>query len=520
MSLKKSTSIFLVSLATMISRILGLVREQLFAFLFGASNFSDAFLVAFRIPNLLRDLFAEGALSTAFIPTFTHYLIKHDKKQAFQLANYVINFLLVVIGFLIILGYCFTPDLVRLIAPGFQNNPEKFHLTILMTRILIPFLLFVSFASVFMGILNTHNKFFISALAPALFNVVIILTGVLIIFFHPQDIDKAILWAVGALAGGLIQLFIQLPSSYKLGYRYKFSMDWRLQHEGLKRIVKLMLPAVIGLAAVQINIIVNTILASYLHTGSISHWNYAFRLIQFPIGIFAVSIATVNTAVISKDIVNKDFKMLKENISFSIKMNSFFAIPSTVFLMTLGIPVIQLIFQHGKFDSIATAFTYGALLFLAPCLFFYSGVKLFVPVFYAMKKSFIPVISSVMAVVVNLIISINTYKIIGIKGLALGLTCGAFINFVFLLLMFIYYYGLIKGRNLFSSISKHLFSSFCMGLCGIIVYQIFIDKNYILSIIFPIIISGIVYAGISYLLKVKEFSDFLNIFKARFKYKK
>jgi len=501
----------------MISRILGLIREQLFAFLLGASHFSDAFLVAFRIPNLLRDLFAEGALSTAFIPTFTDYLIKKDKKEAFKLANHVINFLLLVIGTLIVLGYFFTPDLVRLIAPGFQDNPEKFQLTILMTKIMIPFLLFVSFAAVFMGILNTHNKFFISALAPALFNVAIIITGVLILILHPEDVNKAVLWSVGALLGGIVQMLVQVPAAYRLGYRYRFSLDWRFQSPGLKRIIKLMLPAIIGLAAVQINIIVNTVLASYLQTGSVSHWNYAFRLIQFPIGIFGVSIATVNTAVISKDIARKDFSMLKENISFSIKMNSFLTLPSTLFLMTMGIPVIRLIFQHGQFDGSATHFTFQALFLLAPCLFFYSGVKLFVPVFYAMKKSYIPVISSAMAVGVNLLISISTYKRIGIQGLAFGMTTASLVNFLFLLFMFIRYYGLITGKDLSSTIIKHVIASIVMGCAGLLSYKVFLSGPYLLSIVFPIIISGLVYIGMCLLLRVKELNDFIRVFTARFK---
>lgn len=519
MSFKKSTSIFLISLATTISRILGLIREQIFAFILGASDFSDAFLVAFRIPNLLRDLFAEGALSTAFIPTFTKYLIKKNKKQAFQLANHVINFLFLSIGVLIILGYLFTPNIVGLLGKGYYSNPEKFQLIILLTKILMPFLLFISIASVFMGILNSHNKFFIPALAPAMFNTAIICTGILIMVFAPGDINKAIIWASGALIGGILQLLIQIPFASRLGYKYKPTFDWKFQNEGLRRIIKLMLPAVLGLAAVQINLVVNTRFASYLGVGAVSYLYFAFRLIWLPIGIFGVSIATVNTAVISRDIAEQDFKKLKQNIAFSLKMNSFLNIPSTIFFITLGIPIIKLLFQHGQFTSEKTLHTYQALLFYSPALFFYSGVKLLAPVFYAMKKSFIPVYSSVLAVIVNLIVSYTTYTIIGIKGLALGLASAAFINFIFLLIMFFFYHGLIKGENIFSAILKHTISAAGMGIGGYLFYKCFMNYGYLFSTVFPIIIAPLIYLLLSYLLNVKELHEFKGIFNHKFKKK-
>lgn len=518
MNVKKSTSIFLISLATMISRILGLVREQIFAFLLGASHFSDAFIVAFRIPNLLRDLFAEGSLSTAFIPTFTKTLLHKGQKEAFHLANLVINFLLLTISVLIILGYFFTPNIIGLIAVGFKTDPQKFYLTLIMTRILLPFLLFVSCASVFMGILNTHNKFFISALAPAMFNVVIIFTGIVIMIIHPQDVNKAIIWSVGALLGGIVQFFIQVPSASKLGFRYRVVFDWRFQNEELRQVLKLMLPAVIGVAAVQINVFINTTIASLIkQTGSVSHWNYSFRLIQFPIGIFGVSIATVNTAMIAKDIAHKRLDSLKNNLAFALKMNSFLSIPSMVFLMVLGVPVIQLLFQHGRFDAVATHYTYQALLFSAPCLFFYSGVKIFAPVFYAMKKSYIAVVSSFLAVLANVIVSVGTYKVIGIKGLALGLSAAALVNFLFLLVMFIKYIGPIKGEQLFKSILKHSAVSVLMGIGGYLIYTYFRDSSFITAVLFPILTCGFIYFLFSYILKVKELSDFINIFASRFK---
>ena len=520
MKFKKSTSIFLISIATTISRVLGLIREMIFAFLLGATGFSDAFIVAFRIPNLLRDLFAEGALSTAFIPTFTKYLVKKGKKQAFRLANHVINFLFLFIALLIILGYLFTPDIVGLIAKDYTVNAAKMHLfslTVFMTRILMPFLLFVSIASVFMGILNSHGKFFISALAPALFNVTIISSGILILLYMPDDINKVIIWSVGALVGGIIQLLIQIPAASKLGFKYKFIFDWKFKNKGLRRIIKLMLPAVIGLAAVQFNIFYNTRLATDLVKGTATCLNYAFRLIWFPIGVFGVAIATVNTAVIAKNIVNKKLNKFKDNVAYSLKMNSFLNIPSMVFLFVLGIPVIKLLFEHGKFTPEKTLYTYYALQFYLIALFFYSGNKILAPVFYAMKKSFIPVVASVVAVVINVIVATNTYRVIGIKGLALGVSSASFVNFSILMIMFIFYHGLIKGKNISKAVFKHIIASVGMGLVGYYSYKYFINSGYLLSIILPIIISGVVYLLLSYMLKVREMHEFLTIFKRKFK---
>lgn len=508
---QKTSSVIGISSATFLSRIFGLIREQIFAFLLGATNFADAFLVAFRIPNLLRDLFAEGALSTAFVPTFTHYLLKKGRKKAFYLSNLIINSLILIIGILIILGYVFTPEIVKLIAPGFLRIKEKFFLTVVMTRILLPFLLFVSLASVIMGILNVHHKFFIPAFAPAVFNITIIAGGIIIITLNPSDYNKAILWAIAALFGGMMQLVIQLPSAKKLGYRYQPVVDIKFQEQGVRRIFKLMLPAVIGLAAVQINIIINTILASLLPTGSVAYLNYGFRLIQLPIGVFGVAIATVTTAYISKDIVRNEIDKLKKNIADSIKLTSFLTIPAIVYYFLLGDTIIALLFQHGRFTAIDTVNTFKVLQFYSLALFFYSSVKIFAPVFYASGKSYKPVIASILAVITNLSVSLSTYKTMGVKGLALGVSCGAIMNFSFLGINFILQFGKIRNQKILVSIFKHIVSAICMGIAGVYAYNSLKEYGILIAGLAPIIISGIIYAGINFLLKTEEFSKIINI---------
>ncbi len=508
---KKTSSVLGISSATFLSRILGLIREQLFAFLLGATNFADAFLVAFRIPNILRDLFAEGALSTAFIPTFTHHIIKKGKKDAFYLSNLVINFLIIIIGLIIIVGYIFTPQIVKLIAPGFTNVGDKFQLTVIMTKILFPFLLLVSISSVLMGILNVHNKFFIPALAPAMFNVTMIFGGIIIIIVKPTDYYKPIYWAIAALIGGFIQIAIQLPAAFKVGYRYKPVIDLRLKNSGLRKVVKLMLPATVGLAAVQINIIINTIIASMLPTGSVAYLNYSFRLIQLPIGMFGVAIATVTTAYITKDVVNKDIKKLKSNIADSLKLNSFLTFPAIVYLFILGDTLVALLFQHGRFNYVDTVNTFKALQFYSLSLFFYSSVKILAPVFYAINKSHKPVISSILSVITNLAVSLTTYRTLGIRGLALGLSAGSFVNFLFLMINFIKIFGVIKKENILSSVLKNLVSSFVMIAVGMFVYGKLINESIFISATAALIASGITYFVISILIKSREMKQIMNI---------
>lgn len=508
---QKTSSVIGISSATFLSRIFGLIRVQIFAFLLGATNFADAFLVAFRIPNLLRDLFAEGALSTAFVPTFTHYLLKKSKKEAFYLSNLIINSLILIIGALIIVGYILTPEIVKLIAPGFLKIEEKFFLTIVMTRILLPFLLFVSLASVVMGILNVYHKFFIPAFAPAVFNITIISGGIIIIILNPSDYNKAILWAIAALIGGLMQLVIQLPSAIKLGYRYQPVVDFNFQEQGVRQILKLMLPAVVGLAAVQINIIINTILASLLPTGSVAYLNYGFRLIQLPIGVFGVAIATVTTAYISKNIVRDEIDKLKKNVADSIKLTSFLTMPAIVYYLLLGDTIIALLFQHGRFTKIDTVNTFRALQFYSLALFFYSSVKIFAPVFYATGKSHKAVIASILAVITNISVSLSTYKTMGVKGLSLGVSCGAFVNFSFLAISFVLQFGKIKNQKVLVSIFKHIVSAICMGITGIYMYNLLKVYGILIAGLIPIIVSGLIYTGVNFLLKTEEFSKIVRI---------
>ncbi|MBI3939440.1 MAG: murein biosynthesis integral membrane protein MurJ [Acidobacteria bacterium] len=418
----------IVSLATLISRISGLVRDQVFAALFGASMVTDAFNVAFMIPNLLRDLFAEGALSAAFVPTFTDYLTNRSRQEAWKLANVVINALLVVLSLFTILIFLSAKYFVLLFAYGFIQTPGKVELTAALTRIMSPFLLMVALAAVSMGILNALGKFFVPAVAPALFNIGNILAGILLVpVFQRHGHEGILAMAVGALVGGMGQFLAQAPLLRREGFRYSPRLD--LAHPGLRHMGRLMLPATLGLAAVQINLVVNRQLAASLPgDGPVSWLNYAFRLIYLPIGLFGVAVATVNLRETSLDAARNDMEGLKQTLANSLRMVMLLNIPSTVGLIVLSHPIIAMLYQRGKFTPADTAATAQALIAYSAGLFAYSCAKIFVPTFYALNDTRTPMRISMAAVALNVLLNLALIRPLGYMGLALGTSVTSWLN--------------------------------------------------------------------------------------------
>src|SRR5690606_9192610 len=345
----------LVSAATMLSRVLGLVREQLFAALLGASAFADAFVVAFRIPNLLRDLFAEGALSAAFVPTFTDTLKNQGRERAIRLANLVIGAILVVVGSLTLLGIFLAPWIVDAMAPGFGAVEGKRDITILCTRIMFPFLPLVSLAAVTMGQLNAQERFGPPAFASALFNVVAIVGGAFLFWAAAREEQAVIGWSIFTLFGGAAQLLVQVPAARELGHRFRLVIDFA--DPGLRRIARLMGPATVGLAATQVNLFVNTIFASRVE-GAPAWLIYAFRLMQLPIGVFSVAVATIATAGLARRAAARDLEGMRSTLGQGLRLVAFLAVPSMLGLVALREPIVRLLFEHGRFrpeDTIATA---------------------------------------------------------------------------------------------------------------------------------------------------------------------
>ena len=423
-----------VSALTLLSRLLGLVREQVFALTLGAGAASDAFLAAFRIPNLLRDLFAEGALSTAFVPTYVATLRGKSRAEAYALANRVMTTLTLYLGVVAGAAMLFPEPVVRLVAAGF--SPEKAALCATLVRIMMPFLPAISLAVVAMGALNAEEKYTAPALASSMFNLVAIIGGLAVFVIAPSARSAVIAWAALALAGGVAQLAIQVPPLWKTGFRPRFLPDPALRDPGTRRIATLMAPATLGVAAVQINVVVNSSFASLVSDGAISWLSYAFRLMQLPIGVFGVAVGTTALTHLSRDAANADWDSLRATLRRGLRMVLFLTIPSTVGLALLGVPIIRLIYQHGRFTPHATFETARALSGYAIGLAAYAAIKVVAPAFYALGRTRVPLIGSVTAVAANLTWNLLTFRRFGHVGLAVGTSIAALVNFFVLAFAF------------------------------------------------------------------------------------
>jgi putative peptidoglycan lipid II flippase len=450
----------------MTSRILGVVREQVLAAIFGAGNSMDAYNVAYRIPNLVRDLFAEGAMSSAFVPTFTRHLTTHGKTSAWRLGNLVINGLIVITVLIVALGIIFAEPLVGLFASAYREVPGKLELTILLTRLMLPFLTFVALAAAFMGMLNSLHRFFIPALSPAMYNVATITCALVLVPFMPAlGIPAIAAVAIGSLLGGVAQLALQWPALRREGFRYRPILDWR--DESLQRVLVLMGPGTIGLAATQMNVFVNTVLATGEGTGAVSWLNYAFRLMYLPIGLFGVSIATATLPAVSRQVAQHDETGARTTIADGLSLMMMLNVPATVGLVLLATPIIRVIFERAAFTASDTAATAAALQFYAIGLVGYSVVRIASPVFYALGQNRTPVMVSVATVVVNAVLNIGLVRVMGYSGLALGTSIAALFNAALLMFFLRRRLNGIDGARVAHSLVRIIAASALMGLAAV-----------------------------------------------------
>ena len=457
-----------VSLAVMTSRILGLVRDQFFAGLFGAGLYNDAWLVALRIPNMLRDLFAEGALSAAFVPTFTRFLKGEGRKEAFYLANLVTGGLLVLLGILTLLLFFFSESFVGLLAAGFSDVEGKVEITSNLLKIVSPFLMLLALASVAAGMLNTLDHFFIPALAPAIYNVSLILAAIFLVpRFEESGLITIYAMGFGALIGGFLQYGILLYVLRKEGYRPRFRINF--SHPGIRRIGRLIGPAIIGVSAVQLSVLINTQIASFLdENGPVSWLSYAFRIFYLPIGLFGVAVGVVNLRDVSAQAAEGRIEDLKETVANSFKMVGFMAIPSSVGLLVLSRPIVDVLFERGGFTPMDTVYTSYAVMGYALGLVAYSANKVFVPTYYALGDTRTPVKISILAVVGNICMSILLVLVlpadIRFVGLALGTSFSALLNSGLLASGLIRRLGKFSQFEVAGTIAKVVILSALMGL--------------------------------------------------------
>ncbi|HXI26835.1 MAG TPA: murein biosynthesis integral membrane protein MurJ [Vicinamibacterales bacterium] len=452
----------LTGIATLTSRILGLVRDQTLAAAFGAGDAMDAFVVAFRIPNLVRDLFAEGAMSAAFVPTFTREFALHGKDAAWRLGNNAINGLLVTTGALVVAGILFAHPLITLYAGSFARVPGKLELTAQLTRVVLPFLPMVAVAAAAMGMLNSLHHYFVPALAPAMFNVATIVGVVTLV-----PVMTAIGWppimavAIAALAGGVGQLAIQWPSLRREGFRYRVLLD--PSSPALRRVLMLMGPGTIGLAATQVNLFVNTLLATSQGTGAASWLTYAFRLMYLPIGLFGVSIGTAVLPAVSRHATAGDVAAMRRTISRGLGLMLMLNVPATIGLIVLATPIVQLLFERGRFVPADTAATAAAVRCYAIGLAGYSAVRIASPAFYAIGESRTPAFVSGAVIAINVVASVLLVRAMGFAGLALGTSIAAMANAAVLLWLLRARLGGLDDRRLLTTLARVTVSAIAMA---------------------------------------------------------
>jgi len=514
----------IIGLAVMCSRVLGLVRELIFAALFGGGRALDAFTVAFRIPNLLRDLFAEGALSTAFVTTFSKTIARGGDEAAWRLANKVATMTALVLGALCVLGMVFSGSLVALLAPGF--DPEKAALTAHLTRIMFPFILLVSIAALVMGMLNAKNVFGVPAMASSFFNIGSIIGGLLLGYWIDPHFGPSALigLAFATVLGGALQLAVQLPSLARLGYRFRPDLRWR--DAGVKAVLLLMGPSVIAASTTQFNVLINSVFASGLEDGAIFWLAAAFRLMQLPLGIFGVALGTVTLPLLSRLVVAGRMDAFRSELARAMRWAMLLTLPATAGLMMLAEPIISVVYQHGKFNAYEAAQAAGALRYYAIGLAGYAALKVLVNAFYALDRRKTPMLVSFLAVGLNLLFNwIFTIRLgWGHRGLAFSTGCIATFNFLLLyLLMRFELKGLESRRLLLLLLKVAVACGALVAVCAASSHWLLADwREQSLWIKLPALLATVVagaaaFAACGVLLHIEELKELRDAFMRRLK---
>lgn len=500
-----------VSAGTTVSRVFGYIRDMLVAYLFGAGMFADAFYAAFRIPNLVRRMLGEGSFSAAFIPVFSQYLHTKTKSETQKLINVVFTLLTVLLLVITILGVFFAPLLVKIIAYGFTSDPEKLQLTIDLTRLMFPFLLFICLAAMLLALLNTLNSFFIPAIAPANLSFAeIIYILALAPLFSPANQIKGL--AISVIFGGLGHFIMQYPVLKKFGWTLSF--DFNFNHPGIKKIAFLMIPSIIGISVDQINTFVDTICASFLGDGSITALYYSGRLMQLPLAIFGLALATVSLPMMSKYVAVKNIDELKETLNLSIRFSIVALLPATAGLIAIGLPIIQVLFERGKFDYGASVLTNSALFYYSLGLPAFAVTKILANTFFSFQDTKTPVKIAFVVMIFHVILCIIFMKIIGVGGLALATSLCAYINVAMLLYKLKLKIGRIGTKKIVVSSLKAAAAAAITGLVAYMIMRINILPT-IIILMMSIIISVILFVLSLKLFKSDELKQIVDGIKKK-----
>ena len=509
-----------IGLATLASRILGFVRDVCIAGFFGAGFYSDAFFAAFRIPNLMRRLFAEGSLSMAFVSVFTQYLVKKGKTEAYEFAGSALKLISVLLVLLSLLGILASPWIVHLVAPGFKAVPDKFELTVLMNRIMFPYIFFIGLVAVCMGILNVLGHFAAPALAPVLLNIAMIGS---MLWISPHMAQPVLGLCFGVVIGGVLQLGLQTPFVIRKGIR--LSNRSGFFHPGIKKTGSLMMPMIFGAAAYQVNVLVGTFLASFLAQGSISYLYYADRLVQFPLGLFAVAASTAALPVLSRQAADGNLEDVRDTFGYALNSVFYVAIPAMVGLIVLRVPILEVLFQRGEFDAAAVQFTSAALLCYGVGIWAFSAVRVLISTYYALQDTRTPVKIALVSIAANILLASLLMIPMGYAGIALATSISSAVNFCLLLKDLSKKLGGMDWKKMMVSSGKTVAGSLLMGIGVTCLSRMWIKEGQ--SIwhtgvgLFACIFSGIFLYGVySALIGHPEFQGMMAILKQKMILKK
>jgi putative peptidoglycan lipid II flippase len=455
-----------IGAATLASRIVGFVRDVIVARAFGAGPLTDAFFVAYRVPNILRRLLGEGALSTAVVPVFSDYLVTRDRAAFERLLRATRGAALVALSVVTIAGMAAAPWVVAVMAPGFGRDPAQQSLAVTLTRRMFPYLLLVGLSALTMGTLNAHGRFFAAALGPAVLNVGMIVC-VLALSAHVNPPILSL--AIGVLVGGVAQLAVQLPELRQAGLPLGVSVE--LRHPALRRIGRLLLPSVFGLAGVQVTVFVNTLLASVLRPGSISYLYYADRVMEFPLGIFGIALASASLPAMSRQAAAGDTPALARTLGFALRLSFFSALPAAVGLVMLRLPITRVLFERGEFTSTDTAATAWALAWYAVGLPAFSGTRIAAQTFYALGDARTPVVIGILSVAVNIGMAIGLMGPMAHAGLAFASSGSSYVNLVILLWLARGRLGGLQDHELARSVGRTVAAAVPLGAWLVVVMR-------------------------------------------------
>lgn len=464
----------IIGLATFCSRLLGFCRDVVIARLFGVQVYAQAFVIAFRIPNLFRDLLGEGATNAALVPVFSEYTAKHTKEEFWELANTVLNLLLVILMAVTLLGILFSPLLVRLIAPGFMASPEKLAITIRLNRIIFPYILLISLAAYSMGLLNSLRHFAVPAFAPCLLNVSIIIFAL----FCGEGIKGL---ALGVLVGGVLQLAVQIPVLYKKGFRPRLFKSFR--HPAAATIGRLMLPRLLSSCIYQLNNFVDSIFGSLVWIvgeGGVAILYFSYRLIQFPLGIFSNALSQAILPTLSTQALEDNRDRLKATLSWGLRATFFVMLPATAGFMALALPIVSTLFGGGRFDLSSVHATAGALFFYSIGLFAYGATRILQNGFFALKDTRTPTKVAGVALAMNIVLNAMLMFPLKIAGLALATSISGIITFFILFFMLKKKLGDFDAGEIFFSFGRVLLASICMGaVCYFVSQTAFAGESFL-----------------------------------------